>query len=85
MRKVRVGIVGTGIAFEPLHPELLTFCSALTGTELVSVTPEMEYGDMKTVLLILKSIPGASVNRPGDRHKIATLKEEGKGAHWFGK
>ncbi|MDA8337029.1 MAG: Gfo/Idh/MocA family oxidoreductase [Peptococcaceae bacterium] len=38
------------------YNELLNFYNALTGTEPVSVPPEMEYGDMKTVEDILRSI-----------------------------
>ncbi|OAT83597.1 oxidoreductase [Desulfotomaculum copahuensis] len=38
------------------YNELLNFYNALTGSEPVSVTPEMEYGDLKTVHDILKSI-----------------------------
>jgi len=38
------------------YNELLNFYNALTGSEPVSVTPEMEYGDLKTVHAILKSI-----------------------------
>ncbi|HBC93936.1 MAG TPA: oxidoreductase [Pelotomaculum sp.] len=38
------------------YNELLNFYNALTGTEPISVTPEMEYGDLKTVHDILKSI-----------------------------
>ncbi|MTI80380.1 MAG: Gfo/Idh/MocA family oxidoreductase [Firmicutes bacterium] len=37
------------------YNELLNFYNALTGKEPVSVTPEMEYGDLKTVQDILKS------------------------------
>ncbi len=47
------------IPYEPqkgFYNELLNFYNALTGTEPISVTPEMEYGDLKTVLDILKSI-----------------------------
>jgi predicted dehydrogenase len=38
------------------YNELLNFYNALTGTEPVSVPPEMEYGDLQAVLSILKSI-----------------------------
>jgi predicted dehydrogenase len=38
------------------YNELLNFHKALTGIEPVSVPPEMEYGDLKAVLSILKSI-----------------------------
>jgi predicted dehydrogenase len=38
------------------YNELLNFYNALTGTEPISVTPEMEYGDFKTTQDILKSI-----------------------------
>lgn len=47
------------VAYEPqkgYYNELLNFYNALTGTEPVSVTPELEYGDLKTVQDILKSI-----------------------------
>ncbi len=38
------------------YNELLNLYNALTGKEAISVTPEMEYGDVKTVLDILRSI-----------------------------
>lgn len=38
------------------YNELVNFYNTLTGTEPISVTPEMEYGDLKTVHDILKSI-----------------------------
>jgi len=38
------------------YNELLNFHNALTGTEPISVTPEMEYGDLLTVEHILVSI-----------------------------
>ncbi|MHB1126326.1 MAG: Gfo/Idh/MocA family protein [Bacillota bacterium] len=38
------------------YNELLNFHNALTGTETISVTPEMEYGDLKTVMDILSSV-----------------------------
>ncbi len=38
------------------YNELLNFYNALTGSEPISVTPEMEFGDLKTVHDILKSI-----------------------------
>lgn len=38
------------------YNELLNFYKALTGTEPISVPPEMEYGDLKAVLSIMKSI-----------------------------
>lgn len=38
------------------YNELLNFYKALTGSEPISVPPEMEYGDLKAVLSILKSI-----------------------------
>ena len=47
------------IPYEPekgFYNELLNFYKALTGTEPVSVPPEMEYGDLQTVLSIMKSI-----------------------------
>lgn len=47
------------IPYEPqkgYYNELLNFYNALTGTEPISVTPEMEYGDLKTVQDILLSI-----------------------------
>lgn len=36
--------------------ELLNFYNALTGTEAIAVTPEMEIGDLRTVYAILQSI-----------------------------
>jgi len=47
------------IPYEPqkgYYNELLNFYNAMTGSEPVSVPPEMEYGDMKTVHDILRSI-----------------------------
>ncbi len=47
------------IAYQPqqgFYNELLNFHNALTGTEAVSVTPEMEYGDLVSVEKILVSI-----------------------------
>lgn len=47
------------IPYQPqkgFYSELLNFYKALTGTEPVSVTPEIEYGDVKTVQDILRSI-----------------------------
>ncbi len=38
------------------YNELLNLYNALTGKETISVTPEMEYGDVKTVLDILRSL-----------------------------
>lgn len=38
------------------YNELLNFHKAATGKEPISVTPEMEYGDAKTIFDILKSI-----------------------------
>ncbi len=41
---------------ESYYNELLNLANALRGKEPVSVPPEMEYGDLKTVRDILKSI-----------------------------
>lgn len=38
------------------YNELLNFYNALNGAESISVTPEIEYGDVKTVFDILKSV-----------------------------
>lgn len=38
------------------YNELINLHNALTGTEQIAVTPEVEYGDLKTVLDIVKSI-----------------------------
>ena len=38
------------------YNELLNFYNTLTGTENISVTPEIEYGDVKMVFDILHSI-----------------------------
>lgn len=38
------------------YNELLNFYNALNGTENISVTPEMEFGDVKTVFDILDSV-----------------------------
>lgn len=58
------------IPYEPqkgFYNELLNFYNALTGTEQISVTPEMEYGDLKTVQEIIKSIK---------EERIITIDEE---------
>lgn len=47
------------IPYEPqkgFYSELLNLYNALTGTEQISVTPEVEYGDAKAIFDILKSI-----------------------------
>jgi len=38
------------------YNELLNLYHAMTGKEVISVTPEIEYGDVKTILDILRSI-----------------------------
>ncbi|NJD02707.1 MAG: Gfo/Idh/MocA family oxidoreductase [Ruminiclostridium sp.] len=43
------------------YNELLNFYNALTGTEKISVTPEIEYGDVKNVFDILESIASRKV------------------------
>lgn len=43
------------------YNELLNFYNAFNGTEQISVTPEIEYGDVKMVFDILKSIPAKQV------------------------
>ena len=48
-----------GIPFEPqkgYYNELLNLANAMAGREPISVPPEMEYGDLKTVRDILRSI-----------------------------
>ncbi|MGE5571591.1 MAG: Gfo/Idh/MocA family protein [Bacteroidota bacterium] len=47
--------------YEGYYNELLNMYNALTGTEPVSVPPEMEFGDLKTIMDILKSIEEGSV------------------------
>lgn len=42
--------------YEGYYNELLNLYNALTGTEPISVPPEMEFGDLKTIMNILKSI-----------------------------
>lgn len=47
------------ISFTPergYYNELLNFYNAVTGTESILVTPEVEYGDVKTVFQILDSV-----------------------------
>lgn len=47
------------IPFRPMrgyYNELLNFYNALTGTETLSVTPDVEIGDLRTVYAILQSI-----------------------------
>jgi predicted dehydrogenase len=56
------------------YNELLNFYNAMNGTEEISVTPEIEYGDVKMVFDILKSVEkneiiavdGAQQERPKD-------------------
>jgi predicted dehydrogenase len=43
------------------YNELINFHNALTGKEPISVTPEMEFGDLKTVQDILKSIDESQI------------------------
>jgi len=38
------------------YNELLNYYNAINGTEQISVTPEMEYGDVKMVFDILDSV-----------------------------
>lgn len=38
------------------YNELLNFYNALHGTEPIGVTPEIEYGDFKTVQCVLRSV-----------------------------
>lgn len=54
------------------YNELLNFYNALTGTEKISVTPEVEYGDLKTVTDIIKSI---------EEERIVPVDEIGVYAH----
>lgn len=51
------------VPYEGYYNELLNMYNALTGTEPVSVPPEMEYGDLKTIMDILKSIEEGEVVR----------------------
>lgn len=43
------------------YNELLNFCNAMNGTEQISVTPEIEFGDVKTVFDILKSVSNREI------------------------
>lgn len=43
------------------YNELLNFYNALNGTESISVTPSVEYGDVKMVFDILESVAGQKV------------------------
>ncbi len=43
------------------YNELLNFYNALNGTENISVTPEVEFGDVKTVFAILEAAAGKSI------------------------
>ncbi|MCG8402261.1 MAG: Gfo/Idh/MocA family oxidoreductase [Firmicutes bacterium] len=43
------------------YNELLNLYNAMTGKETISVTPEMSYGDVKTVLDILRSVREESI------------------------
>lgn len=47
------------ISYQPergFYNELLNFYNSLTGQEAISVPPQMEYGDLKTVMAVLESI-----------------------------
>ena len=53
------------IAFTPergYYNELLNFYNAFNGTENIQVTPEVEYGDIKTVFRILDSVKSRLVS-----------------------
>lgn len=43
------------------YNELLNFYNAFNGTEKISVTPEIEYGDVKTVFCILEAVKSHKV------------------------
>ncbi|MCR4434882.1 MAG: Gfo/Idh/MocA family oxidoreductase [Clostridiales bacterium] len=52
------------IGFTPgrgYYNELLNFYNAVNGTEQISVTPEIEFGDVKTVFDILKSVASREI------------------------
>lgn len=52
------------IAYKPqrgYYNELLNLYNAMTGQEAIAVTPEMEYGDAKTILDILRSVRENSI------------------------
>ncbi|MGE5529871.1 MAG: Gfo/Idh/MocA family protein [Patescibacteria group bacterium] len=51
---------------EGYYNELLNFYNALTGKEQISVTPEVEYGDLGTVAAILRSIREESITGVDD-------------------
>lgn len=56
------------------YNELLNFYNALNGTENISVTPEVEFGDVKTVFDILDSVKSRSViyvDEPQPREHLA--------------
>ncbi|MGE5509088.1 MAG: Gfo/Idh/MocA family protein [Chitinophagales bacterium] len=55
------------------YNELLNFYNAMTGLEPISVPPELEYGDLKTVLLMLKSAEEGriiQVDETADYHPV---------------
>ncbi len=52
------------VAYTPergYYNELLNFYNALTGTEKISVTPEIEFGDVKNVFDILESVSSRKI------------------------
>lgn len=52
------------VKYEPhqgYYNELLNFYNAMTGKEPISVTPEMEFGDLKMVQDILKSVKDETI------------------------
>ncbi|HOA41421.1 MAG: Gfo/Idh/MocA family oxidoreductase [Halanaerobiales bacterium] len=66
------------ITYQPdrgYYNELLNFYKAMMGKEEIAVTPEIEYGDLKMVFDILKSI---EVNQPVTVDTARTFKEIGQ-------
>lgn len=60
------------------YNELLNFYNAMTGTESISVTPEIEYGDVKTVFDILDSVKSRNViyvDEPRSREYLAMMED----------
>lgn len=64
------------IGFTPgrgYYNELLNYYNAFNGTEQIAVTPEIEFGDAKTVFDILKSVSDREiiyVNRPNENRLL---------------
>ncbi|NLL05183.1 MAG: Gfo/Idh/MocA family oxidoreductase [Clostridiaceae bacterium] len=68
------------------YNELLNFYNALNGTEEISVTPDIEYGDVKMVFDILESISKretAYVDLPTPTIGITAVEQGNQSTHYY--